>query len=189
MEIALAGLIIGYAEIPFGVLGGIMLVDMIRSDRVRLHDLALQKKEIASDDGKLKVTASGFWVKRSDLNKQASLQAAYNNKEMYVIVLSDPKSSVGNMTLQQRHEAASEHKLQQMGNSSASPSVPLTIDGHPALQNEVSGTENGTNLTFLHTTVDDGDSFRQIIAWTLKWRWAKENAELREVTNSFHSEK
>ncbi len=189
MEIALAGLIIGYAEIPFGVLGGIMLVDMIRSDRVRLHDLALQKKEIASDDGKLKVTTSGFWVKRSDLNKQASLQAAYKDKEMYVIVLSDPKSSVGNMTLQQRHEAASEHKLQQMSNSSASPSVPLTIDGHPALQNEVSGTENGTNLIFLHTTVDDGDSFRQIIAWTLKWRWAKENAELREVTNSFHSEK
>src|ERR1700720_4267988 len=68
MNMALAGLILGYAQIPFGVLGGVMLVDMIRSERVRLHHLAIQKKDIASDDNKLKVTTSGFWVKTSDLN-------------------------------------------------------------------------------------------------------------------------
>jgi len=61
--------------------------------------LAVQKKEIASDDNKLKVTTSGFWVKRSDLNKEAALQAAYKSKEMYVMVISDAKSTVGNMTL------------------------------------------------------------------------------------------
>jgi hypothetical protein len=38
--------------------------------------------------------------------------------------------------------------------------VPLTIDGHRALQDELSGTENGTNVVFLHTTVDDGDHFQ-----------------------------
>jgi hypothetical protein len=37
--------------------------------------------------------------------------------------------------------------------------------------------------------VDEGDGFDQILVWTLKSRWAKENAELRDVTNSFHSEK
>jgi hypothetical protein len=63
------------------VFGGIMLVDMIRSERVRLHELAVEKKDIASDDNQLKVTASGFWVKRTDLNKRASLQAAYKDKE------------------------------------------------------------------------------------------------------------
>ena len=187
MEIALAALIIGYAEIPFGVLGGILLVDMIRSDRVRLHDLAVQKKEIVSDDGKLQVTTSGFWVKRSDLNNQASLQAACKDRDMYVIVISDPKSAVGDMTLQRRHQAARDHKLQQMSNTSSSVSVPLTIDGHPALQDELGGTENGISLTFLHTTVDDGDFFRQIIAWTSKGRWLKQSAELRDVTNSFQS--
>src|SRR5690348_16241180 len=76
MNLALAALIIAYVEIPMGVMGGIMLVDMIRSDRVRLHDLGTQEKEITSDDGKSKITASGFWVKRSDLNQKASLQAA-----------------------------------------------------------------------------------------------------------------
>src|ERR1051326_6117831 len=64
MNFALAALIIAYLNIPVGVLGGIMLVDMIRSERVRLHDLALEKKEIPSDDRKSKITVSGFWVKR-----------------------------------------------------------------------------------------------------------------------------
>lgn len=188
-EIAIAGLIVGYLAIPWSILQVWFLVGMIQGDRDRLHDLAIKRQEISSDDGKLKVTTSGFWVKRSDLNKQASLQAARPDKDMYVIVISDPKSNIGNMTLEQRHQAARDHKLQKMNNSSGSVPVPVTIDGHPALQDELSGTENGTSLTFLHTTVDEGDSFRQIIAWTPKWRWAKQNAELREVTNSFHSEK
>jgi hypothetical protein len=76
-----------------------------------------------------------------------------------------------------------------MTNSSASASTPITIDGHPALQDEVTGTQNGTNLTFLHTTIDEDDSFEQVIAWTLKSHWASGEAELREVTNSFHAEK
>src|SRR6266513_305789 len=101
MNIALAGLILGYAEIPFGVMGGIMLVDMIRSERARLHELAIERKEIGSDDNKLKISASGFWVKRTDLNKRASLQASYKDKELYVIVISEPKSAVANLTLEQ----------------------------------------------------------------------------------------
>jgi Domain of unknown function (DUF4190) len=189
MGVALAALIIAYLEIPMGVLGGIMLVDMIRSDRERLHELAVEKKDITSDDNRLKVTASGFWMKRTDLNKRAALQAAYQSKELYVIVISEPKSTIPDMTLQHHHQTTREHMLKEMTNSSATAPVPVSVDGHPALQDEVNGTEKGAVLTFLHTTVDDGDAFDQILAWTLKSRWHANEAELREVTNSFHSEK
>jgi hypothetical protein len=30
----------------------------------------------------------------------------------------------------------------------------------PAMQDELSGTKDGTNVVFLHTTVDDGDHFQ-----------------------------
>lgn len=189
MNMAIAGLIVGYATVPFGVLGGIMLVDMIRSDRERVHDLAVQKKEIASDDGKLKLTTSGFWVKRTDLNKQAVLQAGYKSEEMYVIVISDAKSTMSNMTLQQHHQLTLERMLQKMKNKSMTEPASVTIDGRPALQDEVTGTTQGANLVFLHTTVDERDSFQQILAWTLNSRWKKHEQELREVTNSFHVEK
>ena len=187
--IAIAGLILGYVAIPIAVLQVWFLVGMIQGERERLHDLAVQRQQIASEDGKLSVTASGFWVKMPNLNKQAKLQVGYKDNEMYLIVISDAKSAVGNITLEQHHQLTRNRMLQKMKNALATGPVSLTIDGHPALQDEVSGTQNGTNLVFLHTTVDEGDDFQQILAWTLKSRWQKQNPELREATNSFHSEK
>ena len=37
--------------------------------------------------------------------------------------------------------------------------------------------------------MDDGDHFQQILAWTLKSRWQKQDQLLHEVTASFQSEK
>jgi hypothetical protein len=79
--------------------------------------------------------------------------------------------------------------LQKMTNASATEPVSLTIDRHPALQDELTGTENGTNVVFLHTTVDEGDYFQQILARTLKSRWQEQNEQLREITGTFRSEK
>jgi hypothetical protein len=185
MNFALAGLIIAYLEIPMGVMGGIMLVDMIRSERVRLHDLALEKKDITSDDGKSNITVSGFWVKRSDLNKQASLQAAKPSKDLFLIVIGDSKSKIPNMSLQEHHQTTRYHMLKQLSNSSATEPVSTTIDNHEALQDELRGTEQGKSVVFLHTTIDEGDSFQQILAWTEKSHWSSESQELRDATNSF----
>src|SRR2546421_9263434 len=187
--VAVVGFIVGYLAIPWAVIQVWFLVSMIQGDRDRLHDLAIERQEITSEDAKLRITTSGFWVKTSDLNKDAALQVANKSKDMYLMVFTDAKSAVGGMTLEQRHQTARDRKLQSMQNASATQTVPLTIDGHAALQDEVSGTQQRTNLVFLHTTVDDGDYFQQIIAWTTKSRWPKLNRELRDVTNSFHSEK
>jgi len=48
---------------------------------------------------------------------------------------------------------------------------------------------NNTDVVFLHTTVDDGDHFQQILAWTLNSRWEQQNEVLREITGGFRSEK
>ena len=189
MGIATAGLIVGYIAIAVGVMGIPLLVSMIQSDRERLHRLSTEKQEIASDDGKIKVTVSGMWTKLPELNKQATLQVGYKSKEMYLIVITDAKAAVGNLTLEQHHQLTRDRVLQKMKNASATEAVRLTIDGHPAMQDELSGTENGTNVVFLHTTVDDGDDFQQILAWTLKSRWRQQNKLLREFTGTFRSEK
>lgn len=83
MGIATAGLIVGYIAIALGVMGIPLLVSMIQSDRERLHRLAIERKEISSEDGKIKVTVSGMWVKMPELNKGATLQVGYKGKEMY----------------------------------------------------------------------------------------------------------
>ncbi len=188
IRIATAGLIVGYIVVVLGVLGIPLLVAMIKSDRERIQRLSIEKKEIAADDGKLKVTVSGMWTKVPELNKEARLQVGYKSKEMYLIVISDAKSAVGNITLEQHQQLTRDRMLQKMKNASATQPVPLNIDGHPALQDEVRGAPGRTEIVFLHTTVDDGDYFQQILAWTLKSRWQEQSEQLREITNGFHGE-
>jgi Domain of unknown function (DUF4190) len=187
--IATAGLIFGYIALVLGVLGIPLLVSMIQSERDRLQRLSVERKELASDDGKIKVTVPGTWTKLPELNKQASLQVGNKSKEVYLIVITDTKADLDNFTLEKHHQQTRDRLLQKMKNASATQPGSLTIDGHPALQDELTGTEKGTNVVFLHTTVDDGDHFQQILAWTLKSRWQKQNQLVREVTASFRSDK
>ena len=109
-----------------------LLVSMIQSDRERLHRLSTERKEISSEDGKIKVTVSGMWVKMPELNKEATLHFGYKGKEMYLIVLSDAKSDSQNQTLEKYHQLIRDRMLQKMKNASASEPVSLTI---AALQN------------------------------------------------------
>lgn len=185
--IATAGLVLGYIALVLGIMGIPLLVSMIQSDRERLHRLATERKEIV--DGKIKVTVPGTWTKIANLNKQAVLQVGDKSKEMYLIVITDAKADLDNFTLKKHHQLTRDRMLRKMKNASATVPVPLTIDGHPALQDELSGTENNTNVVFLHTTADDGDHFQQILAWTLKSRWEQQNQSLREITGTFHGAK
>ena len=166
-----------------------LLISMIKSDRERVQRLSTERKEIASDDGKIKVTVPGTWTKLPELNKQASLQVGNKSNEVYLIVITDMKADLDNFTLEKHHDLTRDRMFQKMKNASATEPVSLTIDSHPTLQNELTGTEKGTNVVFLHTTVDDGDLFQQILACTLKSRWQKQDQLLREVTASFRSEK
>jgi len=186
--IATAGLILGYIALVLGILGIPLVISMIQSDRERSQRLSTERKEIASDDGKMTVIVPGTWTKLPELNKQASLQVGNKSTEVYLILISDAKADLDGLTLGKHHQQTRDRMLQTMKNASATDPVSLTIDNHPALQDELTGTEKGTDVVFLHTTVDDGDHFQQILAWTLKSRWQRQSQLLREATGSFHSE-
>src|SRR5438094_8222390 len=158
--IATAGLILGYIALVLGIMGIPLLVSMIQSDRERLQRLSTERKEIASDDGKIKFTVPGTWTKLPELNKQATLQVGDKSKQMYLIVITDAKADFPDLTLEKHHDLTRDRMWQKMKNASATAPIPLTIDGHPALQDELTGTQNGTNVVFLNTTVDDGDHFQ-----------------------------
>ena len=187
--IATAGLILGYIALVLCIIGIPLLVSMIQSERERSQRLSTERKEITSDDGKTSVMVPGTWIKLPELNKQASLQVGNKSKEVYLIVITDTKTDVPDLTLEKHHQQTRDRMLQTMKDAAATEPVSLTIDGHPALQDVLTGTEKGTNVVFLHTTVDDGHHFQQILAWTLKLRWQKQNQLLRELTTSFGSEK
>ena len=146
--IATAGLILGYIALVLGIMGIPLLVKMIQSDRERLQRLSTERKEIASDDGKIRVTVPGTWTKLPELNKQASLQVGNKSKEVYLIVITDTKTDLENFTLEKHHQQTRDRMLQKMKNASATQPVSLTIDGHPALQDELTRNRKGHQRCF-----------------------------------------
>ena len=96
--IATAGLILGYIALVLCLLSIPLLVSMIQSDRDRLQRLATERKEIASDDGKMSVIVPGTWTKLPELHKQASLQVGNKSKEVYMIVITDTKADLDGFT-------------------------------------------------------------------------------------------
>src|SRR5437762_11506431 len=129
--IATAGLVLGYIALVLGIMGIPLLVSMIQSDRERLQRLSAERKELASDDGKIKVTVPGTWTKLQELNKQASLQVGNKSKEVYLIVITDTKANLDNFTLEKHHQQTRDRMLQKMKNASPTDPGSLTIDSHP----------------------------------------------------------
>jgi hypothetical protein len=186
LGIATAGLIIGYIGVVIGLLGIPLLIGMIQSDRERARELAVERKECKALDGTIAVNVPGDWIDMPQLNALATIRAGNKSKEQYLIVISEPKSDFQDMTLETHHQTTRNQMLQKMKNGSGTNPTTKKINGYPALQDELHGTRENTNVVFLHTTVDTGDHYHQILAWTLKSRWVKHKDLLSEVTNSFH---
>src|SRR4029453_6224511 len=97
--IATAGLILGYIALLLCIMGIPLLVSMIQSERERVQRLSTERKEVASDDGKMSVIVPGTWTKLPELHKQASVQVGNKSKELYLIVITDTKTDVPDLTL------------------------------------------------------------------------------------------
>jgi hypothetical protein len=61
----------------------------------------------------------------------------------------------------------------------------LTIGGQPALEYEITGAADNLKLCYLHTTVELGGYFHQVIAWTLSSRCRSGKPQLRQIVESF----
>jgi uncharacterized protein DUF4190 len=188
--LALTGLILGYVAILLNlILIPAIVIPAFKKVWAERYDTASTgfTNEIASADGKERITAPATWKSIPGLNESASVAAGNKIQDEYLIVLSENKADLANFTLEKHHQFTRDHTLGKLKDSSATPSNSLTIDGHPALQDEISGTSDNINIVFLHTTIDQGKYVHQILAWTLKSRWEAKKARLQEVTRSFRS--
>jgi hypothetical protein len=62
-------------------------------------------------------------------------------------VITDTKTDLDNFTLERHHQQTRDRMLQKMKNASGTQPVSLPIDGHPALQDELTGTEMAPTLS------------------------------------------
>ena len=128
------------------------------------------------------ITAPVGWI-RTDLNDAADIEIRHGTEELYLLVLTEPKSD---FPLSYSLEDYSQHTrdlfIRSLISKMESPAEKITINGMDALQVEIRGTSSltenvytGGKLTMgveieqlmLHVSVSGKNHFHQILAWTL----------------------
>lgn len=141
---------------------------------------------LAGAGSPVQVTLPPEWKEDRELHDTAELQASARASEMYMIVLSESKQDIQNMTLAEHSEITRGLLLSNLSSSEVTGPTPVNnINGNPALQYQIQGSIDNINVVYLHTTVETPTSFHQILAWTLPSRFDRNRAELEQVIQSF----
>ncbi len=151
-----------------------------------------EPKTVKTKDGKFQVTIPGNWSSRKDLNDEAQLQVALLRQEMYLIVLSETRSSLrstglGGISIEKHSEITREALMQNAAGAKATGPTEVTIDGQKGIQYEIRGKVEGINAVYLHTTVEIDGQIHQILAWTLASKFEGNKENLQKVIKSFQS--
>jgi hypothetical protein len=144
-------------------------------------------KQIRSGDGAIGLSIPGGWAERKDLNPVQTLGVANILEEKYVVVIVDLKSELQPGTsLEQVAQFTRDILLQNATNEQIIRTSPpgTMVAGYPAVETIVSAVVTGIDAQYIHTMLDAGDRYVQIVGWTLRDRFDRNEAELREVITS-----
>lgn len=142
-------------------------------------------KVIKSTDGLTQVTVPQGWKAMKGLNDEASLQAAYPQKELYVIVMTESKEDFDKMTMEKYSKLTRGMIFEALASGKEEKTGSLKINGNPALQYKLEGSMDNIKVVYLHTTVEGKKYFHYILAWTLRSKYEKNKDVLQQVIKSF----
>jgi len=138
-----------------------------------------------SSDGGTQITLPSGWSQLKDLNDKAELQAGNMLQEMYLIVLTEAKEDFVDMTRKKHSEMTRSILIQSLTSPEMVGPSEIKVGGNPAVQYEIRGVMNNIKVTYLHTTVESPKNFHQVLAWTLRSRFTKNETTLQRAIASF----
>lgn len=140
---------------------------------------------LKSWDGAFQVTVPAGWRTDRDLHEKADLAVSQRGQENYLVVLSESAADFAEMDLQRHSDTTLETIVGSLKSSNVGPVANITVAGQKALQYEVAGVSGNLKVKYLHTTVELGGYYHQILAWTLASRWDRNKDGLRAAVLSF----
>lgn len=146
--------------------------------------LAPPPKTLKSANGQVEIKVPGRWLK-DKLNDQADLQAADRPSELYVVVLSEPKAGLHDIDLAKFSELTRASQLTSMKGGTEEGRKERKVNGLPALEYVLKGKVDGVDVVMKHVSVEGTAEYHQVLVWTLKSKWASEQAGLDAVIDSF----
>ncbi|MFH7242501.1 MAG: hypothetical protein ACHWZW_06575 [Spirulina sp.] len=121
------------------------------------------------------------------LHPNADLQAHHPGQGIFLVVLGESKASVMPGTLEQ--QAMQYLQLMRMGfdqvTSPESRTGVSQVGTYPAVQYALQANVRGESVAYLHTTVEMGEHYYQVVTWTKADRYSSNADEMRAVVQEF----
>jgi len=121
-----------------------------------------------------------------NLNNAAVLQYGNGSKEIYIIVINDPKIDLIGWNLTKHSYIILGNLIKSLSSPKVTPPKELVIHGFNAVQYEIHGTVNDLNVVYVLTDIETPHVFSQLLSWTLKSHADDNLPVLREVAKSFN---
>ncbi len=145
-------------------------------------------KTVKSADGSLALTIPADWTDQK-LNDAAEVQVGSDEQSAYLLILVEKKADLFGWNIER-------HSYVTLGTLLSNVSLPkingpkaMKINGNPAIQYEVRGASAGSNIVYLHTTIETPDVFAQVLAWTVPSQELKARAALEKAIQSVRTTK
>ena len=149
-------------------------------------DEAQKPTIIKSSDSRIQLTVPGGWREQKQLNEAAILQAAHPFQEMYVVIIEESKQDyVESATLDEFAALSRNMMIATVKGPEATDPVPIVVSSYPAREYELAGSVENIKVKYICTAVETPKHFYQIVTWTLPSHYQKNQAKLRQVTQSF----
>ncbi len=125
------------------------------------------------------------WKEVQDLVPGTDLQFADADHRRYIVLVSEPRKSLKNNTLEKYSEFTREGVLEALKKRESWGPRYLEIGGLKAIQYEIGGMTSGERFLYLHTIVEGRDYFHQMVGWTSGSLKDQNWAILNQITESF----
>jgi len=124
------------------------------------------------------------------LHDGAELQVYHPGQQIYLVVLGESKATVPAGTLEQQ---ASRYLALLESGLTAPVSTPARTDvsqiaNFPTVQYELQGQVLGQEVNYLHTTLEVGDHYYQVVVWTPKDKYVANREEMGGIVQGFDSD-
>lgn len=142
--------------------------------------------DVKSTDGQFEITVFDGMAKATELNAAATIQAMNGFRELYVVVMSEPKGDFPeDFTVEQFAEVASSQLSTAASTSAGAAKKMKTTAGDEAVQHDIHGSVDGIKIGYVATFVDTGEHFHQVLAWTLDEKFSQNRETLAKICASF----
>ncbi len=162
----------------------VLLFTLIIFHPIAYAQVLTDTKIVKDSENKHQVNAPKNW-KHLELNEEASIQIGNEGDETYFVLISESKDDFSGWNLEKHSRITLAQILVLVTFPKIEGPTYFEIGGDKAVQYKLTGGVAGLNLVYLHTTVESENYFNQLLAWTFKSRFSKNEKMLQDIVNSF----